>query len=1705
MVLKKEKIRFRISAKDIYKKNKSLVLISGILFLSVILLIIFVNALNESNFTNSSLSENVSIAISNGSSKLNNSNSSITNQTNLIPEKNLSEINTSMNNISENNKSINVTKNISENNSSNKTLEVASEGKFTTMVTQSACATLSSANTVYVLDRNLTTTGNCFVISANNITIDGNGYKITGNGGSSGIYVNTYIINATVKNLTIDYFSNGIYLYYQNYYDVFENITITRSPYGINSYYMPRYNNFTNINITGASNYGIYINRDFTGSRIKNVRISSSNYGIYFGSYSEVSYYNVIEDSSFWKNTNYNLYIASPYYWRNFNLSNNNFTTNHSYGNIYLPGGQTVAYYNNRITPDNLLNEKNFYYNYSISNFVFDENNAPNAGAFYCVSCNNVTFKNQNLTGKNYYGMYIYNSNNVDIKNISADSSYYGLYFQTVTSLTINNSKVLNNSYYGLYTTGGGYHNITNTIATNALSGGYRQGYGFQIYTSDTNLTNVTAFSNSYGLYSGGTNLLVVNSSFYSNDYGVYSYSNTAIESCNISSNSYYGAVLSSYNPCSVNNTIFENNSQYEPTYVWDSYAGLYLSSGGGEGFIVKNSNFTNNGRSLYVSSLKNSNFNDLKITNSNFDAIHLYSEWDGMFYSESPNGNNFTNVNISGTESTHNDFKVTYNSGSAPPILDTSFTNTSIKRYNIGAIGIQLYLKDQNAEIKFNEALTGNGGNLSSDIQLNNHSVFINTTKVGTNKGSNITLYNIPTTFYNPQILRSDSICSGDCENLTSINISTVTFAVLVGGNYSLEDYDIRPPVILLNLPVDTFNTSLSNLSFNFTIYDDFADPLNCSIYIDSTVVARNNSATNTSLVNFNVSNLTGGLHSWNITCFDRRLNSNWSNTRTFYRDIYSPTVTLISYYPNLTDYIDPGTNMTFNATIIDDRVNVSGVILEYYNGTDWLNSTMEYLSSNIYQANLTTLETDKNYTFNIWTNDSFGNSNYSTNQTFLSNWDCTWRIDPEETWQYGGWDQNKFLFNLTINNTGDAEYSINNCTLDFHLTHNLEYGRVYFNDWLNNRVNNYYDISQVPAKETRNITINATFSNQIKEESLIITASEPLEYSSIDSQNTSGTIISTTGGPYLYQKIETEIPAHMYLTPQNVSFGSYLRDIAADGTINTTAYNISFNWSLPYGFLILAGTPNMSFENLSNNSLQYNDINITFNETGLGYLSPQIVSVYIYAQGYNSSNELITHSGNRTLLVQQANITLICYNETDGFCVPNCGYSKDPDCEEPSSSTGGGGGGGGGGNNGREEQSSASFELLSGKQQVFQLPIENKYSDPKEKIKISVSGINSEYIKISPETIDRIDPRSSKNITVTITAPAYFSKGEYKLTFTIVGELNSNKTKEAITERKIVTLNIVELPRGETDLLINESRGLINEMNNSKMVLTEVLSLFEEIKTAYNNLDYISVKNNYEKIKEIKDAAFKSKLIISELNDKITKAELDGISVIETKKLFYTSESAFERGDYSLALSRLNEAKLTFAIETKGEFNLLYLVKNNPLKSGASILGFALFVFTASVIIRLNLYKKKLKTLDEEEKLLLELMKVIQRECFTKNHMSMDEYGQAMIQYETRLSEAIEEKIATEAKIANIMKIKGKKRSLEDERKRLVELVKKIQDDYMNKGTIETRIYENMIKSYSARLAEVEEELTFFDAQEALSENKWSRRLMRSVGLGK
>ena len=153
----------------------------------------------------------------------------------------------------------------------------------------SACGTLDTDGATYTLTQNITTTGTCFIIGANNITLDGDGFTVNYSQSAVGYAINNTGYNfTTIKNVNIlqnttqlnshaIYFKSasngtiqnntittsgsngiGIYMYDNSKYHILNNNTVTSNSTGIQiSTYS--YDNILNNNTVTSNDIGIYL------------------------------------------------------------------------------------------------------------------------------------------------------------------------------------------------------------------------------------------------------------------------------------------------------------------------------------------------------------------------------------------------------------------------------------------------------------------------------------------------------------------------------------------------------------------------------------------------------------------------------------------------------------------------------------------------------------------------------------------------------------------------------------------------------------------------------------------------------------------------------------------------------------------------------------------------------------------------------------------------------------------------------------------------------------------------------------------------------------------------------------------------------------------------------------------------------------------------------------------------------------------------------------------------------------------------------------------------------------------------------------------------------------------------------------------------------------------------------------------------------
>jgi parallel beta-helix repeat protein len=269
--------------------------------------------------------------------------------------------------------------------------------------------TWNPANRIYTLSTHVNET---IQIDEDNLTLDGAGYTVAGDGSSCGIYLSGRTA-VTVKNLTIAGFSYGIQLYNSAGNFITENTTNSNSRYGI---CLNNSNGNTVTGNTASENHeGIFLHNSIGNSLTGN--ITSKNYsGIYL-------YYNcndnTLTDNTASKNS-HGIYLYNS----SGNTLTDNTTNSNSYYGIYL--------YDN--CSSNILTGNTASWNKSHGIYLYKSSSNTLIG---------------NTASRNYPGIYFYNNCNDNILTGNTTSNnYYGIYF----NYNCNNNEIYHNNFINNHT-----------------------------------------------------------------------------------------------------------------------------------------------------------------------------------------------------------------------------------------------------------------------------------------------------------------------------------------------------------------------------------------------------------------------------------------------------------------------------------------------------------------------------------------------------------------------------------------------------------------------------------------------------------------------------------------------------------------------------------------------------------------------------------------------------------------------------------------------------------------------------------------------------------------------------------------------------------------------------------------------------------------------------------------------------------------------------------------------------------------------------------------------------------------------------------------------------------------------------------------------------------------------------------------------------
>ena len=584
-------------------------------------------------------------------------------------------------------------------------------------ITVSNCTNISTAGS-YKLNQSISSDGTCITITADDVTLDGNGKTVTGNQNGNGVYILNKV-NSTVKNCIITNFSTAIYLDSVNN-SIFLNNTIKNNNgvfAGIYSY-KGNYNNFTNLNFSynnASSNAGLYLNVSSNNALVNNT----------------FSLNNVTSSADINGGGIVGIY----------NLSSNNTLTNTIFnsnrvvmtGNVHLYGGGILGIYlnsnNNIITKTQILN--NFV---NGSSFMI-----IGGGAIGMSSSSNNILTNSTITGNSITSKYIYGGGAIGMSSSSSNN----ISASTITGNTITTSEELNGG--GAIGMDSSSSNIltNSTITGNNITSKYVDGGGaIGMKSSSSNiLTNSTITGNniiSDYVYGGGAIGMYLGSS--NNNINTSTITGNSITSDTVEGGGAIGMYSSSSNI--LTNSTISGNTITTSTYINGGGAiGMYSSSSNRfTNLVLNDSSNRGVGIGLYQDCDDNSIENGVLTFTSDY-TIGIYNST-----SDYSTNNTFKNVTITGAYYGSLYIEVGQNS--------TNFIDTNIFNYSFTYSGATINMENSSAgRVSFIDAINGSGdclyGCSGADIIINNNSAYVksitpycyqesaNTTNQGGNDGS--------------------------------------------------------------------------------------------------------------------------------------------------------------------------------------------------------------------------------------------------------------------------------------------------------------------------------------------------------------------------------------------------------------------------------------------------------------------------------------------------------------------------------------------------------------------------------------------------------------------------------------------------------------------------------------------------------------------------------------------------------------------------------------------------------------------------------------------------------------------------------------------------------------------------------------------------------------------------------------------------------
>jgi parallel beta-helix repeat protein len=681
------------------------------------------------------------------------------------------------------------------------------------------CGNISTSVT---LVQNITVNGSCMIVTANNIVINFAGYYLIGN--TSGIGIN--ISNKTgviVQNANIQNFSIGIYVDPSTNINIsFTNITASDTAL----LFIDTNNSYINHNWFTNNSIGLNLTTSYNNSIFNNF-FNNTNNAVDDGSTNKwnetlLTSTNIIGGVSIGGNkwSNYNgKDITGSDGIGDTNVPYNN--DNKITGGDYLPltnNNGSIALGCQSVSSDTVL----------IANITCATSNGVNIiGDDVTLDCNgnsilgsgtgsgvlvdgrkNVIIKNCNITGF-YYGIKVQNSRNVQIiqGNDIRLNDFYGIYLYQSNDTRIEDNAIINDNN-GVYSL-----SSLNTTVTNNSINLHKKFYGIYLFNSNNNtVSNNTMWNNYHGVY-------LVNSSY------------TNVSNNNISNSDVYNIFV---HKGTTNSYFFDNklHSASEGIRLKDSsnsnnfinntvtnHTAYGVHSSDSDSNTFTNNTFRNNSKNVYLTDSLSNTFdnNSILLSLSGLQAISSSNSL--TLINNTINSTSLPSLEINDSTSArisqnkiYNDARL-YSANSA--VINSN--NTISTNLNISGSSSVSVINNSLNYVNFQSS--------SSLIFSSNTLIQLITVSSGGTIGYN-TIAHRNVTVFKFQTLTNSSIYGNDLQNN-----SAAIYLYSSSNSNTIYDNWIKSNAVGINITSSTSNVLYNNyLSNNANVFDDSSNTWNTS-----------------------------------------------------------------------------------------------------------------------------------------------------------------------------------------------------------------------------------------------------------------------------------------------------------------------------------------------------------------------------------------------------------------------------------------------------------------------------------------------------------------------------------------------------------------------------------------------------------------------------------------------------------------------------------------------------------------------------------------------------------------------------------------------------------------------------------------------------------------------------------------------------------